>query len=129
MIAAGAKKKKNYPVPTPEMQRLVDKFELSDRDMEQLYKRFTQLDTDQSGEIDIDEFAALFGRKRDMCVWRGGRWLLRCFVEILQSFARSVRSVRALLLSSVHSFIHAVLGSFINSVVHASGAAIHAFMC
>eukprot|EP00750_Incisomonas_marina_P010541 INCI16284.16.p1 GENE.INCI16284.16~~INCI16284.16.p1 ORF type:complete len:824 (-),score=160.67 INCI16284.16:1745-3868(-) len=62
------KKKKKYPEPTPELYRIIEKFRLSDKDMEQLYNRFLDIDEDKSGEIDIDEFAALFGRKRDMYV-------------------------------------------------------------
>lgn len=61
-------KKKKYPEPSPELHRIIQKFRLSDKDMEQLYNRFVDIDEDKSGEIDIDEFAALFGRKRDMYV-------------------------------------------------------------
>jgi len=62
------KPKKRYPVPTEELQRVIDKFSLTDKDMEKMYNRFREIDEDSSGEIDIDEFAAMFGRKRDMYV-------------------------------------------------------------
>ena len=60
------RRKFGYPEPTAEVAALIQKFKLKHSDMAKLYRVFKEVDVDKSGEIDADEFAGLFGVKRDM---------------------------------------------------------------